>query len=452
MIAELYKIRYMLLVELSLLILFGIYGFTSFLVLLSFILLLMMLSLAFSFPVVAVHFLIFSILVDSLIPIKNYSGGPSILFAEFFLVVLSGVAFIRFLLNAEKRSDIPLLMMIWIPFLLWILATGLLIGVDKFRVVSYWKNYYAGFFAFSLTYYAIKSKFHLKSLIAGIIIWGLILSLFEIKVLFDLGGFAIGIVGLFLKKNLLTLGWGRSNYLAAFFVVIIPISIGYLIYTKSKKLKIFITTAIILMSFAMILTLSRGGILALLIALLILFSRVLKARTFVPFLLVFLLISIVILVNPLTYVLIERISSFETSGSYFSRIDLYKEVWGIFLQHPITGVGLGNLGYHGTFVLPPDASPAAHNIILGALGETGIIGALFYITLIGTLLVNIYSRFKIENEDALKIFRWCFISSIAGGLLHALVEPTLDGLQFSIIFWTLAGISAKLYLLKTSNE
>ena len=85
----------------------------------------------------------------------------------------------------------------------------------------------------------------------------------------------------------------------------------------------------------------------------------------------FLLIAIIVLVNPLTYVLIDRISSIETSGSYFSRINLYKEVWRIFLQYPITGVGLGNLNYHGTFILPPEASPSAHNIFLGSLGETG---------------------------------------------------------------------------------
>ena len=187
----------------------------------------------------------------------------------------------------KEGLNYPWKILIWIPFLLWILTTGLLVGEDKFRVISHFKNYYGGFFAFSLTYYAIKNKFHLKSLLIGIIIWGLLLSLFEIRILFDLGGFAIGIVGLFLKKNLLTLGWGRSNYLAAFFVVIIPVSIGYLMYTKSKRLKIFITATIIIMSFAMILTLSRGGILALIIALFILFSRILKTRTFVPFLYVF---------------------------------------------------------------------------------------------------------------------------------------------------------------------
>ena len=448
--SEIYKIRYLIIIELSLLAFFTLFGLIPFLVVISLVLLIFILLLAFNFPVLALHVLIFSILIDSFVPIKN-STGPSLLVVEFFLVMIFGLSVLKLLLNLDKKSDLPLLTLIWIPFLVWSLLTGLLISIDKLRIFAYWKNYFAGFFVFSLSYYTIKNKFQLRSIIMGIIIWGVLLSILELKVVIELGGFTTGIVGLFLKKNLLTLGWGRSNYLAAFFVIIIPITIGYLLYTSSKVQKLLMTLALLIMSFAVMLTLSRGGILALLLALVILFSKVLKAKTFIPILSVLLLVAIVVLINPLTYVLFERISSVETSSSYFSRINFYTDVWNAFLNHPITGVGLGNLSFYATFVLPASGSPSAHNIVLGALGETGIIGSIFYFSLLGFLLLNIYSEFKTERDNSLKIFRWCFISSIIGGLLHTLVEPTLDGLQFSIVFWTLAGIYFKLYMLRTSD-
>lgn len=447
---ELYKLRYLLFFEILLLGLFAGAGLIPFLALIILISLTILVLLAFNFPFIAIHILVFSILIDSFIPIKD-SNGPTLLVVELFFIIVLGVSALKFLFNLDRKSEVSLLILIWIPFLVWSLFTGLAVAVDEIKMVAYWKNYFAGFFVLSLTYYAIKNKIHLKSVIFSIIIWGVLLALLEIKVLIGLGGFSTGIVGLFLKKNLLTLGWGRSNYLAAFFVVIIPFTIGYLLYSNSKKLKLVMTAAVVLMSFAIILTLSRGGILALFIALIILFSRVLKPKTFIPILTILILVTIVLLINPLTYVLIDRIASVETSASYFSRIDLYRDVWKTFLGHPIAGVGIGNLGYYAVFIVPEGASPSAHNIILGALGEVGIVGATFYFSLLGYLLYSIYKNFKRENDEALKIFKWCFISAFIGGLLHTLVEPTLDGMQFSIIFWTLAGSYNKLDMLRNSD-
>jgi len=206
------------------------------------------------------------------------------------------------------------------------------------------------------------------------------------------------------------------------------------------------------MSFAIILTLSRGGILALFLALVILFSRVLKGKSLIPFIAVLSVMLAVILLNPLTYVLISRISSIDTSGSYFSRINFYKDVWHAFLMHPITGVGFGNLGKYAMFVIPPYESPSAHNIILGALGEVGIIGCFLYFLIFGLLLKNIYSKYKSENDEHLKILRWSFLAALLGGLLHTLVEPNFEGLQFTIMFWSIAGISTRLHMLKASDS
>ena len=451
-ITELYRIRYLLLIELSLLILFAAADYIPFFIFLGLILLAVILFISFNLPVVAIHVLLFSILADSFVPIKKDSFGPSLSIPEFFLIILLGLIVIKFLFNYEKEFDVPNLILIWIPFLIWGLSIGLLVGVEKLRILTYWKNYSAGFFALCLTYYTIKNKFQLKAIVGSIIIWGVLLSLLEIKVLIELGGFTTGIIGLFLKKNLLTLGWGKSNYLAAFFVVIIPVTIGYLIYSKTKVIKILITGALILMSFALILTLSRGGVLSLFIALIILFSRVLKSRTFIPFLIVLLIIAIVLLSNPLTFVLIDRISSLDATSSYFTRINFYKDVWNAFLNHPLTGVGFGNLSFYSTFILARDASPSAHNIVLGMLGEVGIFGAIFFFSIIAYLLKNLFSGLITEVDKSLKTFRWCFISSLIGALIHSLMEPTLEGLQFSIVFWTLVGIYLRLDMLRTSNS
>jgi len=332
------------------------------------------------------------------------------------------------------------------------LPIGLIVALEKIRILVYWKNYFAGFFSLILVYYAVKNNVHLKSIIIGLIIWGLVLALIEFNILLKLGGFTSGIIGLYFRKNLLSITWGRSNYLSTFFVIIIPITFGYLFYIKSKKLKVFLSIALVIMSFATILTLSWGGILALIIALAILFFHTLKARTLIPFLSVLLLIIIVILLNPLTYVIAEWISNLETSHSVYSRINFYEDTWNAFLTHPFTGVGFGNLGYYATFILGKGGSASAHNIILGMLGETGLVGGVFFFSILVTVLVHMLKDFRSEKDESLKLLKWAFFSSVIGAYLHSLVEPNFEGLQFSIIFWTMVGTSFNLNLLKTGLD
>lgn len=440
---ELYKIRVLLLLEIIILIISAIFDFYPFYVFFGLIFILILAYYSYHNPVIINFILMLSILIDALIYKETKSNIPSILITEFFLLFFSLIILLKLFDNFEvlrKDSDF---IIIWLPFLVWSLVIGLIIGVDKFRILSYWKNYFAGFFIFFVTYYMIN-KSHVKFLVLSLILWGLLLSFIEMKIFLEMGGLAKGLLGLIFKKNLLTVGWGKSNYVAAFFVIIIPITIGYLLYVKSRIGKLFLFLIILFMLLGIIITLSRGGIIALIIALCLLVLKTIRPRFLIPIFSLLFVIVLFIALNPLTYVLIERISNLESSFSVYSRINYYKDVWRAFLEHPFSGVGFGNLSYYSKFILGPDLSPSAHNIILGALGELGIFGASFFLMIFYLLIKRSYYNYKTETDRELKILKWSFFSAIIGGLIHSLVEPTFEGLQFSIVYWTIAAITLKL--------
>lgn len=452
LLAELYKLRYLLLLEFSLLVVFAIFELIPVLALLTIILLFPLIFYTFKLPIIAVHILIFSILVDAIIPFKNVSKGPTLFIEEIFLGLFLTIFTIKFLLNLNNNLKIPLIILIWIPFFVWTLPTGLFIALEKMRILVFWKNYFAGFFSLILVYYAIQNKIHLKSLIIGFIIWGLILALIEFNILMQIGGFSSGVVGIYFKKNLFAVSWGRSNYLASFFVLIIPLTFGYLFYTKSRKLKLFFSVGLIFMFLAIILTLSRGGLIALVLTLMLLFVRTLKARSLVPFVSVLVIVVVIILLNPLTYVIAEGMSSLETTGSVYSRLNFYEDTWNAFLKYPLTGVGFGNLSFYATFILAKDASSSAHNIVLGMLGETGLIGGIFFFSILGVVIVKVFKDYQSEEDQSLKLLKWAFFSAIFGGYIHSLVEPNFEGFQFSIVFWSIVGTFFNLNLLKTLQD
>lgn len=113
----------------------------------------------------------------------------------------------------------------------------------------------------------------------------------------------------------------------------------------------------------------------------------------------------------------------------------------MFLDNPIIGVGIGNLGYHAKFIVLDHAS--AHNIVLGLLGETGIPGALVFISLLISVFVYFIKSYRRENIDSNKILLWSFLSSIVGVYVHSLMEPNFEGFQFSIVFWTSVGLMVR---------
>jgi O-antigen ligase len=441
---ELFKIKYLLFLEFVLLTVFAVSDFIPFFILLLLILIVPTIYFTFTNPIIGTHLLLFSILVGSLGVAKVSGKAPSIFLVDIIFLYILFLFVIKIFLELDKELKIPFLILMWLPFLLWGLFS-FFIAAEKFRAIVIWKNYFAGFISLSFTYFFLKNKVQVKSIFMGLIIWGLLLSLIEIKILFDLGGLSGGIIGLFFKKNLLATSWGKSNYLATFFVMIIPISIGYLLYTTSKKLKFFILLALLFMSSAMILTLSRGGFLVLIVALLVLFVRIIRKKTFIPILTAFLVIITVALLNPLTYVIIDRFATLASSASVFTRINFYEDAWIIFLNNPIVGVGLGNIGLYSQFIVPV---ASAHNIVLGMLSEVGIIGAILFLSILGRVVWESARKFKLEKNESLKILRWSCISAILGVILHSLMEPNFESMQFSVMVWSFIAANLRLDLLQ----
>ncbi|MCK9424695.1 MAG: O-antigen ligase family protein [Ignavibacteriaceae bacterium] len=436
-LSEIKDFKYLFILELFLLSIFVAFDYVPVLIIFAILLIFPSFYFFYEKPILLLELLLFSILAGSVGTMKLGGKIPQILFVDMlfpvvlFFFVVKGI---NGSINSEGISKITLL---FFAFLLWGLLSFFL-DTDKLRVLLSWKSYFAGFVCFLFAYNVLETHGQLIRYLILLILWGIILSIIEFYITLELGGIRSGLVGLFLKKNLLATSWGRSNYLATFYVFILPIATGFFLIAKPFKLKIFAAISILFMVTGLILTLSRGGLLALGIAMLIFFARVMKLKTFIPIIIFLLLVTIILVINPLTNVLFAGLGAVEKSNSYFSRLNFYKDVWRMFLENPITGVGLGNLGLHAKFVVHNFAS--AHNIVLGLLGETGIVGAFLFVSvLIGTFLKSFKYYISAVNETN-KIVLWAIISSTIGVLIHSFMEPNFEGFQFSMFFWTSIGV------------
>lgn len=404
---------------------------------------------AFTKPVILINILLLSILAGTIG--KSGGGEPTVSFVDIIFPILIAIYLIRIFFDppSNESKNFLLLKASFFLFMMWGIFT-ITIAVDTKLALGYWRNFFGGFVLFCFALYTIKTGEEIKYFIITLIVWGIILAFIEFFILYTIGGTSAGLMKLFLTKNLLATSWGRSNYLAAFYVLIIPLTMGYMYLATTKSSKIIFSIILVIMFSAVMLTLSRGGILSLLVGVFLLLPRLVKPRTFIPIFLLVVLIGVIVALNPLTFVVFEGLGKVDKSFSYMTRLNFYEDVWKTFLNYPITGIGLGNLGYYAKFKIAGSAS--AHNLVLGLLGETGIIGTILFLTTLIGVFIKISKNYLRETNEKIKLFTWAFISSFTGVLVHSMMEPNFEGFQFSVMLWSSIAVFLKITDLDESEK
>ena len=89
----------------------------------------------------------------------------------------------------------------------------------------------------------------------------------------------------------------------------------------------------------------------------------------------------------------ERFSAFlQPNSDAYSRLAIWDAGLRMFLAHPVVGVGVGNYDHFAPAYFPQGTpyveAQAAHNIMIGALAETGIVGTLLLLMMVGTILLE----------------------------------------------------------------
>jgi O-antigen ligase len=387
------------------------------------------------------------IFFGTLSTIPFFKKLPNIYFVDILFIILIVSIIFKFLLKYEinqiKFTEIEKLLIIYV------LACFIsnIQSIDLLRGMAYLKGtfFYLIYFIFFMK--VIKQSDEIKWILWSLMIWGLILSIIQMYFMIKQGSILISLI----KKDI-QVGWGRSNYIAAFYALLIPINISMLFSKKISLVKrILLIICSIMMISSMILTGSRGGVLALILGCSILFLRIRKLKTIIIIVFFAIIMYAIISINPSTKILIHRMQESKSSSSVFSRVATWEESGKIILKHPIFGVGLGNMHYYvnnyyvrqtGGFTLLK-----SHNLILELLVETGLVGFFVYIIIIIKIFKMQISNCKILKEPFQKNIAWGLLAGNTAAFIHSLVEPTILSYIFGIVYWTINGLTIKQYIL-----
>lgn len=150
-----------------------------------------------------------------------------------------------------------------------------------------------------------------------------------------------------------------------------------------------------------------------------------------------------------------RFQSFDRIQTH--RFRLWSYAMDAFLEHPITGIGIGTFDYYLNEKTPEKEKyltryDHAHNNILDTAATTGIIGLLALLLFWGKVLVDLIHSFLREIDPVWKTIWLAMFLAIVAFHLEGLTECTLKDTEVAIQLYTVTGLYYGITQYRRRNE
>jgi len=212
------------------------------------------------------------------------------------------------------------------------------------------------------------------------------------------------------------------NGLAAYLNMVVPFCIGLAVWARDRFSRMLGGTCFVLASLAILLTQSRGGLLAYVSILLVsacLLPRTRGAR-----------------LRWVTAVVLFSVAGALVAGLIFTRltgVDSYTEltrlaIWAgagmLFTGNPILGVGYGNfkIALTNAITVPDGFMLDAHNLYLELLAETGVAGFAAFALLLVVCFRHARRMQHDSGKEMTAIVGFAVIAALGSVLLHGMVD------------------------------
>lgn len=244
------------------------------------------------------------------------------------------------------------------------------------------------------------------------------------------------------------LGFAGENGLAAFEAEVSVFLLGLAAFEKRKTLQLAILAILAANMYCLLFSFSRGGYAAFLVGVVVL--GLLKQRK--------LLIPLFALgigwqaVMPTA--VMERITmTFDVSGSLdnsaATRISLWQDASQLFMARPIFGSGFATY----QFMRRVDFYTDTHNFYLKVLVESGLLGLILFLCVLGGMALVGYRLFRTSPDPFLRSVGLGFAAMLSTAAVANLVGDRWSFLQVSGYLWVLLGCAARgQMIVRESNE
>lgn len=251
--------------------------------------------------------------------------------------------------------------------------------------------------------------------------------------------------------------FGQKNFLATFMLLMIPLGASAAILAKRIPIRAVFIFATVVMIIALMLSYSRGGVIAFYIVVFgyVGFYLPIKNRARLNLLKIgSVLLILAIALAGLLFILPQSIKKdfMLLDKGVSERVEFYRAGWETIGRHPMTGIGPGNfITAHrqnkthkwGT-TNPNQVLTHVHNELMETWLEYGLWGVLALTAIWGLLLFRlIRSLLQTENFNDRMIIL-CLLISISGYMLYGQFTVATRYMSSTFFFWLIAGLGYRM--------
>jgi O-antigen ligase len=348
-----------------------------------------------------------------------------------------------------KRGRLPRLGWFWFVAglsLTWE-AVGLFFSVDPLRGLRMLAIHVVGLLVYMIALSATVSRRDGNFLTRMLVLSPVVLLGLSLPSLVGAGGLEQAVSSRAIESAL-----GRSNALATLFSTLAVFGIG--VWASAPRFRVMATVGVLAAAVGLALTGSRGGFLAMaagLVALLIWLAGkhgVVKAGLVTV---LSLLVVIALRQTGVTRALEQRFLSIDRPSSLaegpvqnvFIRMDYWRVAWGMFVDRPVWGEGLGSFGdfyrQSGAFNLEDERQTDPHNQLLLLLAETGVVGLVLAALLLRYMVTRAWPSGRVAEGQ------WAqasILAAVLAALIHSLAEPVFRNPSSVSLVALLLGLAA----------
>jgi len=348
---------------------------------------------------------------------------------------------------ASRLNIILIVIMIWTYVSLWqgafFLGAPLPITIDDPRF-STWKNYVEMFFLFFVAAASIRTRKQMAIVIGLMCISVLMVNRSYLSTVgsrnFSHFSYELRDAG--------TLGYAGENGMGAFQAEFAVFLIGVALFAKNPVLKLGLLGIAMYSIYCLELTLSRGAYAGFLLGLLVL--GLVKERK----ILILLAIILVTWQSLVPYAVTQRVTMTYHEGegldsSAEERVTIWQDAMRVFNEDPVFGTGFNTYEYMHRVMEFTDT----HNYYLKMLVETGVVGLLVFLWLLGAACKMPLNLFRLARDPVLSALGCGLFAMMICVLVVNFFGDRWTYLQVNGFLWVLLGLAARgLYMVSQEEE
>jgi putative inorganic carbon (hco3(-)) transporter len=251
---------------------------------------------------------------------------------------------------------------------------------------------------------------------------------------------------------------GETNRYAQILLVLLPLALLLFRTESSSKLRAAAVLAGGLITGGMLLTFSRGNLLAGVVV----FGLMACLRFLTPRQVIVSLVGVGLLVGVFAPQVVSRMATLERlKGLFFQTHETYQPpdssairryvenvaAWHVFLDHPVLGVGPGHFaGYYSNAygsrigLVEQTHNYRGHNLYLETLAETGVIGLACFLSILFVIMRGLWKDRScyLESDPKLALIAAGFFLSLTAYAVSAI----FDHLSYQRYYWLLLALAS----------